>query len=81
MSTTLKASFLSRYLEPSAILGEIVFGLIMVLTFTLGAGLVIAEGRDATREMLVAILGCNLAWGLIDAGMYKIGRASCRERV
>jgi VIT1/CCC1 family predicted Fe2+/Mn2+ transporter len=31
---------------------------------------VIAEGRDATREMLVAILGCNLAWGLIDAGMY-----------
>ena len=36
-------------------------------TPTLAAGIVIQEeGRAGAREMLVGILGCNLAWGLID---------------
>ena len=69
----IKASFVERYLDLSERMGEVLFGLIMVLTFTLGAGLVIAEGAEATREMLVAILGCNIAWGIIDGGMYVIG--------
>ena len=54
-------SFTAKYLEPSEILGEILFGLIMVLTFTLGAGLVVQEGDDAVREMLVAVVNCNIA--------------------
>jgi hypothetical protein len=70
MSQTIRASFVARYLDPSEILGEILFGLIMVLTFTLGAGIVIQEGDGATKEMLIAVLGCNIAWGIIDAGMY-----------
>jgi hypothetical protein len=68
-----KVSFVARHLDLSERLGEILFGLIMVLTFTLGAGLVIEEGADATREMLIAILGCNIAWGIIDGGMYILG--------
>jgi VIT1/CCC1 family predicted Fe2+/Mn2+ transporter len=32
-------SFFARHLDPSEILGELLFGLIMVLTFTLGASL------------------------------------------
>ena len=68
-----REGFVARHLDLSERLGEILFGLIMVLTFTLGAGLVIEEGADATREMLVAILGCNIAWGLIDGGMYILG--------
>jgi hypothetical protein len=48
-------------------MGEILFGLIMTLTFTLAAGIVIQEeGRAGAREMLIGILGCNLAWGIID---------------
>ena len=70
MNQTIRASFVAKYLDPSEILGEILFGLIMVLSFTLGAGLVIAEGDGAIKEMLLAVVACNIAWGIIDAGMY-----------
>jgi hypothetical protein len=62
-----------RYLEPTSILNEAVFGLVMTLTFTLGAGLVVKEGPDATRELLIGVLGCNLAWGIIDGMILIMG--------
>jgi hypothetical protein len=74
MPATFTESFVAKHLEPTEILGEILFGLIMALTFTLGAGLVIQEGREAVGEMLVAILGCNVAWGIIDGGMFIMTR-------
>lgn len=79
-TTHRKQSFGQRYLDPTDRLGEVLFGLIMVLTFTLGAGLVVQEGRDATTQMLLGILGCNVAWGLIDGGMYIIGCLFDRSR-
>jgi VIT family len=58
-----------RVLEPIDHLSEILFGLIMVLTFT--GSLSVAEvGREDVREMLVGALGCNIAWGIIDAVFY-----------
>ncbi len=75
-------SFAMRHLDPGTRMGEILFGLIMTLTFTLGAGLVIQEeGREGAREMLVAILGCNLAWGLIDGVFYVLGQVFERGRL
>lgn len=63
-------------------MGEILFGLIMTLTFTLGAGMIISdEGREGARQMLVAILGCNLAWGLIDGMFYVLGQLFERGRI
>ncbi len=43
------------------------FGLIMVLTIIAGAELV--AGRDSldASRLILAALGCNLAWGIIDA--------------
>lgn len=67
-----KATFIARYLDPLDRLSEFLFGLVMVLSFTLGAGLIIGEGEQATRHMLLAIIGCNIAWGLIDGAMYII---------
>ena len=66
--------FTQRYLDPIDRLNEILFGLIMVLTFTLAAGLTVEDGPDAGRELLVAAIGCNLAWGIIDGAMYLMGR-------
>lgn len=54
-------SFIEQFLDPAEWLGEVLFGLIMVLTITLGAGLLVAEGPDATQEILVSVLGCILA--------------------
>jgi VIT1/CCC1 family predicted Fe2+/Mn2+ transporter len=59
----------TRALEPIDRVSEILFGLIMVLTFT--GSLSVAEvGREDVREMLVGALGCNIAWGIIDALFY-----------
>ncbi len=63
-------SFVHRYLDPASRLGEILFGLIMVLTITLTAGLTVEDGRAGVRQLLFAAIGCNIAWGLIDAVMY-----------
>ncbi|MTH77012.1 VIT family protein [Paracoccus aestuariivivens] len=61
----------TRLLDPISRASEILFGLIMVLTFT--ASLNVAEaGREDVRLMLIGALGCNLAWGLIDAAMYLL---------
>lgn len=56
-------------LEPIERLSEILFGLIMVLTFT-GSLSVATADRGDVKVMLIGALGCNIAWGLIDAIMY-----------
>ena len=58
-----------RVLEPVERLSEVLFGLIMVLTFT-GSLSVAEAGRDDVRAMLIGALGCNLAWGIIDGVLY-----------
>ncbi len=55
----------TRLLEPSERIAEVLFGLIMVLTFT-GSLSVAEAGRDDVRTMLIGALGCNIAWGVID---------------
>lgn len=66
-----------RVLEPQERIAEVLFGLIMVLTFT-GSLSVAEAGRDDVRTMIVGALGCNLAWGLIDGVFYLM--ASLAER-
>ncbi|WP_421695664.1 VIT1/CCC1 transporter family protein [Aestuariivirga sp.] len=56
-------------LQPIERLSEILFGLIMVLTFT-GSLSVATADRGEVKVMLIGALGCNIAWGLIDAIMY-----------
>jgi hypothetical protein len=58
-----------RVLDPIDRVSEILFGLIMVLTFTVSVGAAEA-GREDVRLMLIGALGCNIAWGIIDAVFY-----------
>ena len=61
-----------RFLEPSERVSEVLFGLIMVLTFT--GSLSVAEAdRAEVRTMLIGALGCNIAWGVIDGILYLMG--------
>lgn len=59
-------------LDPVDRVSEIIFGLIMVLTFT---GTVSATEHDrlAVRSLIISAIGCNIAWGLVDAVMYVMG--------
>jgi hypothetical protein len=61
-----------RVLDPADRVSEVLFGLIMVLTFT-GSLSVAEAGREDIRTMLIGALGCNLAWGIIDGVMYLMG--------
>jgi hypothetical protein len=61
-----------RVLEPIERVSEVLFGLIMVLTFTCSFS-VAESGRAQVRALLLGALGCNLAWGIIDAIMYVMG--------
>ena len=71
-----------RVLEPHERISEVLFGLIMVLTFT-GSLSVAQAGRDDVRAMLIGALGCNLAWGIIDAVFYYVAddRLIAPERI
>jgi hypothetical protein len=81
MSTENRSSLMNRYLDPASSLGEIMFGLIMTLTFTLGAGIIIEdEGREGARDLLIALIGCNIAWGIIDAAMYLVNELFTRGK-
>jgi len=70
---------LSRVLDPTDRLGETLFGLIMVLSFTCSISVATA-GRQEVREMLIAALGCNTAWGIVDGAMYVLSRVLERAR-
>jgi hypothetical protein len=61
-----------RVLEPAERIAEVLFGLIMVLTFT-GSLSVADSNSNDVRGMLVGALGCNLAWGVIDGLFYLMG--------
>jgi hypothetical protein len=56
-------------LDPLERTSEILFGVIMVLSFTSSISVVESGGAE-TREVLVAALGCNVAWGIVDAAFY-----------
>jgi len=67
----------SSVLDPIDRISEVLFGLIMVLTFT-GSISVASDGRSEISVLLWAALGCNLAWGIIDAVFYLMGQLLAR---
>jgi hypothetical protein len=68
-----------RVLEPQERVSEVLFGLIMVLTFT-GSLSVAEAGREDIRTMLIGAVGCNIAWGIIDGILYLMGSLAERGR-
>ena len=69
----------SPVLDPGTRLSEILFGLIMVMTFT-GSLHAASAGREQVRTMLFAALGCNLAWGIVDGVMFLLNDLVLRNR-
>ncbi len=64
-------------LEPMERISEVLFGLIMVLTFTCSLRLSGLD-RGSVHTMLKGAIGCNLAWGIIDALFYLLACMSER---
>ena len=68
-----------QVLQPGERIAEVLFGLIMVLSFT-GSLSVAEAGREDVRTMLIGALGCNIAWGIIDGILYLMDCLSERGR-
>ena len=67
-------------LNPVDRVSEMLFGLFMALTFV-GAVSVAESGDAQIHAMFIAALGCNLAWGLVDAVMYLVRTVTDRGRL
>ena len=76
MEGTPKITLLLNPLERAA---EILFGLIMALTFTCSINIG-TRGPAEIRQLLIGAIGCNLAWGIVDAAMYLIGILAKKSR-
>jgi len=73
-------SAIHRYLDPGETLAEVLFGLIMALTITAGAGIFTASGQFDTHRLVMATVGCNLAWGVIDGVLFALGSLFYRSQ-
>jgi VIT1/CCC1 family predicted Fe2+/Mn2+ transporter len=71
--------FIRRHLEPADLLAEMIFGLVMALGVT--AALRIGTTDLDNRELLFAVGGCNLAWGIVDGVVLVLMRMFERGRI
>jgi len=69
----------SGVLSPFERVSEILFGVIMALTIT-GALSVAQASEQQTRALFVGAMGCNVAWGAVDAVMYVLDAIFGRSR-
>lgn len=84
MATTARAgepreSFVQRWLDPADRLAEAIYGLLILMTFTMafqattsGEAVVPIGDSVEVRGTLLAAIGCAVAWGLIDGVMYIV---------
>ena len=66
-----------RLLDPIERISEVLFGLIMALSFTCAISAA-ESGEEAVNTMLIGAIGCNVAWGLIDAVIYLVSNLTQR---
>jgi hypothetical protein len=71
------ASPRGNVLDPMERISETLFGLIMALTFICSLGIASGTGINI-QTMLIGALGCNLAWGIVDGGLYLLARINDR---
>jgi hypothetical protein len=69
-----------RGLDPASALCEITCGLVMTLTIMLTAGYYVDGSDDPAKSLLIAALGCTLAWGIIDGMLYVMSDFYARAR-
>jgi VIT1/CCC1 family predicted Fe2+/Mn2+ transporter len=66
-------------LDPIDRLAEVMFGLLMTLGLVGGIS-VSTAGTWTVRELMIAVIGCNIAWGVVDAFMYLVATLAERGR-
>ena len=68
---------IERVLEPMERISEVLFGIIIVLTFTCALRFTRMDS-GSVHTMLWSAIGCSVVWGVIDAVFYILGSLSER---
>ena len=66
-------------LNPMDRVAEILFGLIMALSFTCSIGIA-NRGPTEIRQLLIGAIGCNLAWGIVGCHHVSHGSAGTKKQ-
>lgn len=64
-------AFIHKHLSAENRLAEVICALVMVLSFTATTSATF-EGTTP-HALLIAVLGCNIAWGIVDGATYVMG--------
>jgi len=64
-------AIIHKYFAPEDRLAEVICGLIMVLSFTATTSALFEH--SSPHALLIAVLGCNIAWGIVDGVTYILG--------
>ena len=71
-----REGFLAHLLDPIDTLAEVIFSILILLTFTLAFRIFAMDSElltvDFIRELMWAALGATVAWGIIDGIMYAL---------
>lgn len=65
------ANFVHKHLSAENRLAEIICAIVMVLSFTATTSATF-EGTTP-HALLIAVMGCNIAWGIVDGVTYVLG--------
>lgn len=72
--------FVDHHLTPAGRLQEIIYALIMVITVTSTVSRTVPDSDQGIRTLIFAVLGCNIAWGIVDGVMYILTSLFNRNR-
>lgn len=61
-----------RLITPAGRLQEMIYAIIMVLTVTSTVSRTLPDSEEGMRTLVFAVLGCNIAWGIVDGVMYVL---------
>ena len=68
--------FLAHLLDPIDTLAEVIFSVLILLTFTLAFRIFMMDGQPVTQDyvndLVWAALGATVAWGVIDGILYAL---------
>ena len=71
-----REGFLAHLLDPIDTLSEVIFSVLILLTFTLAFRIFMLDGQHVTQDyvndLVWAALGATIAWGVIDGIMYAL---------
>ena len=71
--------FFNTYLEPAERLSEVLFGLIMVISIISTVNYMLSGG-ETVGDLLIAAIGCNTAWGIVDGVFYVLSNVMQRSQ-